>query len=359
MVKILVIILLFYLAAPLQSRASQEDSLRMQILLNQQMLADLHLDINLIDDLEVIPGGYLLLSTTHQLYVLGWGGMEPYMKMVSGEMSSMALTHDSMMMVVRGSELCTFDSLGGIHRLFQLPGTGMGITAGKACMYLYHRTPPRDKYSLFALATGAEYTKLFDLPSPLTAVCERGNELLFATENALFAYEGKKDEARKLAVLPRGEKIVSVATDPATSRVYFSSAKAIYTMADTSILTLTNSVGGTLGFVNGGLIVLDNINKLVIGFVGLEPHIQAKLHPEPVVSQPPAPEVKEPPKPTVLTNSTIIDLVKSKIADDVIVKLIESSPVNFDLSAEGIGSLTSQGVSAILLAAMIKASQLK
>ena len=53
-----------------------------------------------------------------------------------------------------------------------------------------------------------------------------------------------------------------------------------------------------------------------------------------------------------LTNTTIIKMVKGKLSDDLIIDEINSSKVNFDLSDDGIKSLTASNVSDQVIQAM-------
>ena len=57
----------------------------------------------------------------------------------------------------------------------------------------------------------------------------------------------------------------------------------------------------------------------------------------------------------VLTNATIVKMVKAKLSDDIIIDEINNARVNFDVSPDGIKSLTAQNVSEPVIETMKKA----
>ena len=56
--------------------------------------------------------------------------------------------------------------------------------------------------------------------------------------------------------------------------------------------------------------------------------------------------------PIMLTNSTIINLVKEKLSDDLIINLINSSRVNFNVSVDSMIFLSNQNVSSAIIMTM-------
>jgi hypothetical protein len=61
-------------------------------------------------------------------------------------------------------------------------------------------------------------------------------------------------------------------------------------------------------------------------------------------------------EPKVLTNKDVADMAKEGLGETVIIKVIQASDTNFDLSAAGLDQLQNSGISPNILSAMIKAS---
>ena len=59
----------------------------------------------------------------------------------------------------------------------------------------------------------------------------------------------------------------------------------------------------------------------------------------------------------ILTNGDIIALAGDGLADDVIIEIIETSEVDFDVSREALGILTQEGLSPAVIAAMVRAAR--
>lgn len=61
-------------------------------------------------------------------------------------------------------------------------------------------------------------------------------------------------------------------------------------------------------------------------------------------------------RPTTLTNDSILTFVEAELSDETIVRRIKSSQCDFDVSADAIAGLKLQGVSKVVLEAMINVS---
>ena len=59
----------------------------------------------------------------------------------------------------------------------------------------------------------------------------------------------------------------------------------------------------------------------------------------------------------VITNATIIDLVNNNLSDELIIKIINRSKVNFNLSVDSMIALAGQHVSSPVIKAMKQASK--
>jgi hypothetical protein len=62
---------------PLSGSAASKDSVRYEILMNNKLLGDLRINDNLTTSLAMTAGRLVLLSSSSQFYLMGWGNMVP------------------------------------------------------------------------------------------------------------------------------------------------------------------------------------------------------------------------------------------------------------------------------------------
>jgi hypothetical protein len=331
---------------------AKDDSLRIQILLTSKMLSDTQTEAIFINDLDITSDRLILLSTNNRFYVLGWGGIEAVGQKVADTINSFAYTPDGFLMTVRNKELCYMDSLGNISKLFGLPASAMGITAGKYVMYVYDRNKGKTKNALFIVARGGKYTRLFEIATPIISVAEFDNSLLFATENAVFRFNSKNKSLKVLVALPKDKEIKSLTVDSLNYRIYFSTDSAVYALKDSSAVIVSDEFGGVLRYYNNGLLVFNPEKKFLIRLSGVENVITSKM--QPVKSS-----ANEKQKTDILTNSSIVNLVKTKLSDNLIITLINGSEVNFNLSVDSMIFLSNQNVSSAVIMSMKNAVKRK
>ncbi|MFZ0281518.1 MAG: hypothetical protein WAL29_07705, partial [Bacteroidales bacterium] len=311
-----------------------EDSLRFEVLLTPGMVNEVNPGSRFINSVAITSNQLLLLSTKDQFYLLGWGGMAPLGKKVTGNIGSFAYTSDSLLMTIRNNELCVFDSPDNLSRLFTLPSTEMGISSGKYVMYIFDRNGGKSKQSVYVIAHGGKYSKLFDVPKPIYSLVERGNNILFSNGSAIFQYNPDTKEMKALATLPEDQTIRSLTVDPSNGRIYFSTDNMVFSFKNSEKVVITDEIGGKLMFFDG-LIIFNPENKLLVRLVGLDDAIVSNTHPVTTSAV-----VKRPPE--ILTNSTIIGLVKDKLADGIIISIINRSRVDFNLSVDAMIELSGQ-----------------
>ncbi len=323
-----------------------EDSLRFEVLLTPSMVDDVYTSGRFINAVGLTSGQLLLLSTRDQFYLLGWGGIAPLGKKVSG-VSSFAFTPDNLLMTIRNDELCVFDSLGNLSRLYNLPGTDMGISPGKYVMYVFDRNGQKSKQAAYVIAHGGKYSKLFEVPKPIYSVIELDNMILFTNGNTVFQYNPGSREIKALASLPEDKTIRSLTADPSNGRIYFSTDNMVFSIQNSEKTVITDKIGGKLLFFDG-LIVFNPENKFLVRIVGLNEAIDSKS-----VEQESSPVVTQPAEP--LMNSNIIALVNDKLPDGVIINIISRSKVDFNLSVDGMIELSEKNVSSQVILAMKEA----
>jgi hypothetical protein len=223
----------------------------------------------------------------------------------------------------------------------------MGISSGEHVMYLYERNATGKGNALYALAPGGRYTKLLEVPRPITSVAEFRGSVLFATENAVLQYNLAAKTLKALVVLPDNKIIESIAVDPSNGRVYFSAGNLTGTIHNNTPAEITDKLGGTLRYANG-LIVFNPKTKLMIRITGLESAII-------VTPPPPVSATGTEQKTEILTNGTVVDLVRNQLSDDLIIYIISRSKVNFDLGVDAMIALSEQHVSSRVILAMKQA----
>lgn len=267
--KALIFALLAQGALAAHSSQAKDASVRYEVLLNGKLLDDARLQEKFIGALDITSSRLILLSTNDRFYLLGWGGIEPVGQRVAGTISSFAYSSDGFLMIVRDRMISSMDPRGNLSTLFGLPDKSMGIGAGKHVMYVYDREKGRRKNALYVLAKGGKYAKLFEIPTPISAVVEINNTVVFATGSALFVYNIKNKEIKPLFALPKDKEIVSIAVDASSSRIYFSTAGAFYALNDDGAVIVSDKLGGVLRYFDDGLIVFDPDKRLLMRITGL------------------------------------------------------------------------------------------
>jgi hypothetical protein len=241
-------------------------SLRVEVLLNEQIAKGEGV-AGLVPDLDIIHERFLLLSASHQLYLLGWGGVVPVARPITGEVTSFAFSKDGLLFVVRDKELVYLDSNGDINTLFELPSLGMRITAGSDRMYLFEPHGLNGS-ALYAYFKGRAYQKILESPGPIEAVAESRERVLFSTGEAIYGF-ALGAPLQLLLVAPGKTKIRSIAIDQERSILYFSTATAIYALHRERVIPITREIGGLLKWHQGSLYVLSVAESVLLRLVGL------------------------------------------------------------------------------------------
>jgi len=331
---------------------AKDDSLRFEVLLTSKMFSNIPLNDKFTNSLDITANRLILLSTSNRFYVLGWGGIDPVGPKAAEAISSFAYTPDGFLMIVRNKELCFMDSAGKVSRLYGLPGNSMGISAGKYVVYIYDQYESNSNYSLYVLAKGSKYTKLFEVPAPIQSLIEVNDKILFASGSSLFSFSNTKKELKAMIALKKDMEIKSITTNASGKTIYFSTEHAIYSLKDSCMLTVTNEFGGVLKYYDDGLIVFNPENKLVMRITGLEDELTSKLQ----VAKTPAANKKTT---EILTNESVINLVKAELSDEFIIKIINKSDVNFNMSVDSMILLSDQNVSSAVIKEMKNAMKRK
>lgn len=322
------------------------DSLKIEVLLTPMMTDKINPESQLVNSVEITSGNLLLLSSSNQFYLLGWGGIIPMSGKVTGDICSFAYTSDSLLMVIRNNELCTFGKDGKLMRLYTLPSSDMGISPGKLVMYIYDRDSNKNKKSVYVIAHGGQYSKLFDVMAPVYSVAEMGDFIFFPNNNMVFRYNILNKELKAVASLPENNIIISVVVDPGSGRLYFSTDKMVFSLKGKEASVINDKMGGILKLYNG-LIVFNPEKKVLVHLSGLDNAIEKAGKTN--VPQTTAQGKK------ILTNQSVIDLKKNSLPDDLIITLINRNKVDFNLSVDSVIELSNNNISADVIKAMRQA----
>ena len=400
-IRVVFLFAVFSLSAPAfhqvqgQKQLQGIDSLSFEVILTGEMLSDSDLKNRFISSMEITPERLILLSTSDQYYLLGWGGMVPLGKRMTRAIQSFAYTPDGLLLTVRGDELCSFDSLGNLSIMFRLPRQGMGISAGQDVIYLFDRNPGQKQYPLYVLARGGKYLKLLETPDPIASVAETDEAVLFAAGPSLYSVDPLTKELRLLFTEENDKDILSVTYDRSNKIAYFSTADRIFAARDADLGVVSEKTGGIIKYYNG-LIVFDPASRLVIRILGLEKALEAKpqtektgapvaaaatltaaaiitdpattptssaltdppaTQPSATLNDPPAsqascsspgcrhPQAGDIAAVKVLTNESIVDLVRNELSDNIIINLLRRAKVDFILTTDAVIELSGNGVS--------------
>jgi len=344
---ILILLILFSSKTQTRGQTGTGDNLRFDIFLSSRMLSDINLNISLINSYVLTENQNILLSTTEQFYLLGAGSIIPFGKKNMGEIIDFALTCDNLLMVVRNNKVCTFDSTGVLKQLYILPADGMGISPGKHVMYVYNKRMNSEGFSLYAIAEKGRYKHLLDMPKPILSVTEHGNLVYFASANGIFSYHIPAKSIKGVVSVQENKTIQSFALDTLNNIVYFSTENEIFALHNNIVIPITQEFGGNLKFYMNGLLVFNHKKKYIMRISGLETAITNAQVKKPE-------KIRETTRET-LSNTSIINLVNAGITDELIINLINSSPVDFDVSVDGIIFLSNQKVSSKVISAMVEA----
>jgi|WetSurMetagenome_2_1015567.scaffolds.fasta_scaffold00299_18 hypothetical protein len=340
------------------------DSLKIELLLTPAMADKINLTESLKNSVEITSDNLILLSSADQFYLLGWGGITPMGVKVTGNINAFAYTADSLLMTISNNELCAFGREGTLSRIYTLPSDKMGISSGKLVMYIYDTDAFKEKKSLFVIAHGGKYSKLFDVPAPIYSVAEMNGMIVFPNKNVIYQFDVISKKMIALASLPDDKTIKSVAADPNTGKIYFATDNMVFALKDKEISVITDKFGGTLKYFNG-LIIFNPEKKLLVHISGLDKALdtratEAKMQVTPAVKDtlpvtgavtatPESPVIK------IINNQSVIEMKKTGLSDDLIIAVINRNKVDFNLDVDSVIELSDNNVSANIIKAMRQA----
>ena len=258
------ILAIFCYTVDCMAQNTKSDSIRFDILLDEEMLNPLQ-NVSLIHSLEILPEGYILLASPNQFHLLGLGGIVPFSEKTILPIERFSQTPEGALMVICGQKLGYLDSWGIFQELFTLPDKGMGIKAGKEVLYVYDLNSQKDKYCIYVLFKGAQYLLLLEYPSCITDVLEIDNYLLFSSQNKLLLVDiDNKCLVKTISLPDEKEKIISITKDTDNNVIYFSSDRQIYRIRNENIECINDQFGGLLQLDEKGLLIFIPDKPLIV-----------------------------------------------------------------------------------------------
>lgn len=350
------------------------DSTYFEIVSTQKQLKQAGINVNLINCLQFDPRGFYVFATPTQFYAGAADTILKLGKTNSGTISSFAFTNEGLLMAIRNNELCYLDSTGYLKKAFQLPSYGMGIAGSKYAMYIYDKTGNKSVNGVYALLHGGNYKLLFKVDKPIEALAEANGKIYYSYQNSILCYDiASKNTDCILKLQNANDKIISIAVDKNTEVVYFSTPGWMGYVKNNDAQVISKKSGGILDMTSGAITILNQKPNFLIRIVGNKftptPTTKAETNKNMAVpastvtnsannnaieNTKPATDTKN--KTTasseILTNESIIKLTNAKLTDDIIIELIKSRKVDFDLSVDALVSLSEKGVSSAVIKEM-------
>ena len=216
----------------------------------------------------VTPRGTILIEDGIGVIQVAWGKRIQRVPGVKG-LDAFDYASDGVFMgIQRGDLLYLSRADGQFKKLLTLPSIGMGLAIGRGKIYLFERKGDGRKNGLFVLFPGKKSLRLFDSPEPIGAVLEDGDRLLFSVGSSIFEFSADKKTSLVLGQ-PKGRAIVSLALDPKTRKIYASDGASVFSFKGDQVNMITKESGGTLRWLDGGLLIFDPKAPLLLRIVGL------------------------------------------------------------------------------------------
>ena len=168
----------------------------------------------------------------------------------------------------------------------------------------------------------------------------------------MYNYNLKENDLKAVVTLKDDKEIKSISVDTLSNMIFLSSENAIYAFKDSCMINITDKFVGMLKYFKEGLIVFNAEKKFLIRITGIENEISSKINELKSVG------IK---KQTInaLTNTSIINMVKEKLSDELIINIIKSSNVDFNVSVDSMINLSNNNVSSAVIKEMKNAMKKK
>jgi hypothetical protein len=208
----------------------------------------------------VAPNHSFVIEDPERFYQVAWGVVRKEDGLKG--LSAFDYATDGLFVGVRGKELVYLSKTGKLVTMAPLPSAGMGLAVGSGKLYLFERNETGVS-RLFVLYPGKKLVKICDSPKPIDAVMEEGDRVLYSAGGSIMGWapDGRTGVA---FVHPKNRRIVSMAQDPKSLKVYISDGLSVISIKGDQVVTVTREAGGILRWYGDGLVVFDPLAKLLM-----------------------------------------------------------------------------------------------
>ena len=121
--------------------AQDSESIKADVLLNNDLLNQLSINTKFINSVEYTSDGFILLSSPNQFYLLGIGGMVPIFEKWNSKtgIESFTVGANGILMVISGNALYQAYSDPSFIKVLDIPDSDMGITSKYKDIYVFDR----------------------------------------------------------------------------------------------------------------------------------------------------------------------------------------------------------------------------
>ena len=363
-IKIIPLLLLLIILFNNNLVSQNNEGLKIEILLNKSILKKYGNGLSFINSFVLTKNKNILLSTENQFYILGLDEIDKLGPVQSGKVNGFEFTNKGVLLALKNNEVCFLDTSSKLNYAYKIPEGNFKINRGKYSYYLYGNNKTKNKNTVYDLRDKKGYVKLLEMPKVINSLAEFDDKLLLSNENGLFEFYLTDKSIHLVTNLPKDEIIQSICVDTLNKRIYYSSSRAIYSIKNNVINIVTRHNGGELKYYDDGLFVFDNKNNLIIKYIGLDKHFEVTNKKLSSINKTPqtdstATKTATSVQKEIITNASIIKMTKAKMSEDLIIDIIKTSDVNFDLKVESMVNLSNSGVSSIVIKEMKNAMEYK
>ncbi|MDR1581657.1 MAG: hypothetical protein LBS55_00080 [Prevotellaceae bacterium] len=314
------------------------DSTKIDIFMTKAQLKEINLDIDFIPSFVETPGRYIFLSSAKELYLLGKEGILPVISVSQQPVHSFTITPAGDLYAILDKKLYRRDSINNFQEIIDLPNDRMRLSAGKKSLYLYDGeiVTETNKHAIYELFPDNNYRKIIETPTPINAVLEVEEYVLFSSGNKLYGMDIANKVYQEITYLQnQNEKIISVTMDNSNQSLYFSSENAIFRMKEGKVDCVNDQFGGLLQYDGIGLVIFNPAESFIVRmrnnalFPATSQNVRLPQQPAPV------PPIAKPKSSTSSTSpsSSSSSSTKQTITYDAPVLLISTSGERYEAQA--------------------------
>ena len=243
---------------------------KMGAIVNADQIKELGWSMN--GDFQVSDGGFILLQTKDSIVNLIDG--EPILSEPRSDLRSFCVVGEGVVAAC-GKWLCGYDSnAGSLQSIVELPSEKIMLakSGDPFSFYLYENTDQGG--DIYKYSAGGSYSKLLHTERPILAITGYQGRIFFSVWDKIFTW---KRGVQVVKILDLAEAlnqnssspITSLAIDPTTGYLFFSSGEGVYCLANGNPFLLLAGISGDLQFSMGRLFIKDRVQKAILEMDGI------------------------------------------------------------------------------------------